>query len=82
MNRSHALKAYYRTLKLVRILAVLLIGGSLLLVGIAMLVLPGPGILVIIVGLVVLATEFIWARHMLNALKEKIARLKNKIKRH
>lgn len=36
-------------------------GGSVVLVGIAMLVLPGPAILVIPLGLAILATEFLWA---------------------
>lgn len=37
---------------------ILLIGGALLLLGIAMLVLPGPGLLLVLAGLVVLSTEF------------------------
>jgi len=40
-----------------------LIGGSVLLVaGLAMLVLPGPGIPLIVAGLAVLGTQFTWAR--------------------
>lgn len=38
-----------------------LVGGVLILAGVAALVLPGPGLLLILVGLVVLATEFEWA---------------------
>lgn len=34
--------------------------------GAAMLVLPGPGVLVILLGLAILSTEFRWARHLLN----------------
>lgn len=45
--------------------AVLLGGFVLLLAGIAMLVLPGPGIAVIVLACVVLATEFVWADHLL-----------------
>ena len=41
------------------------VGGSVLLVGIAMIVLPGPAILVIPLGLTILATEFLWARRWL-----------------
>lgn len=37
---------------------ILLIGGTLLLVGLAMLVLPGPGLLMVLAGLLVLSTEF------------------------
>lgn len=44
-------------------------GGALLLGGIAMLVLPGPGLLVIIAGLAVLAREFVWAERALDRAK-------------
>jgi putative membrane protein len=46
-------------------LVVAVVGGSVVLVGIAMLVLPGPAILVIPLGLAILATEFFWARRWL-----------------
>ena len=36
----------------------------MLLVGVAMLFLPGPGIVVILAGLAMLATEFEWAQHL------------------
>jgi uncharacterized protein (TIGR02611 family) len=45
---------------------VLLLGCCVLGAGIAMLALPGPGLLVIIVGLAILATEFAWAERMLD----------------
>lgn len=48
-----------------RKLVIAVIGGSVLLVGIAMLVLPGPAILVIPLALAILATEFVWARRWL-----------------
>jgi hypothetical protein len=41
-----------------------LIGGTILLIGIALIVLPGPAFIVIPVGLAILATEFAWARRM------------------
>lgn len=44
---------------------VAVLGGSVMLVGIAMLVLPGPAILVIPLGLAILGTEFLWARRWL-----------------
>ena len=40
------------------------VGASLLIAGVAMLVLPGPGIVTILAGLTVLATEFHWARRV------------------
>ena len=44
---------------------VAVVGGSIVLVGIAMLVLPGPAVLVIPLGLTILATEFLWAKRWL-----------------
>jgi len=46
-----------------------LIGGTVLLIGAAMLVLPGPGLLVIAGGLAILAMEFFWARAALALLR-------------
>lgn len=46
--------------------AVTILGAALLVVGLAMMVLPGPGILVIVAGLAVLATEYVWARSLLD----------------
>ena len=41
------------------------IGGTIVLMGLALVVLPGPAAVVIPLGLVVLASEFAWARHIL-----------------
>ena len=64
-------KAMQRTKRLLRIV----LGFTLLVIGVAMLVLPGPGSLTIGFGLVILAAEFIWARHLLNRLKEHAIKL-------
>ncbi len=48
---------------------VLVIGSTVLLIGVALLVLPGPAFVIIPVGLAILATEFAWARRLLNRLK-------------
>lgn len=51
-----------------------LIGGiSVVIVGIVMIVTPGPAIIVIPAGIALLATEFLWARRLLDRLKETIA---------
>jgi hypothetical protein len=49
-----------------RRLLVLILGVAVLLAGAAMLVMPGPGVIVIVLGLVILATEFAWAERMLD----------------
>lgn len=53
-----------------RKIVVLVVGVSVIVVGTAMLVLPGPGTVVIPAGLAILATEFIWARRLLKRLKK------------
>jgi hypothetical protein len=44
-----------------------------------MLVLPGPGLLLIIAGFAILATEYVWAQRALNYAKQKATRAKNKV---
>ena len=55
-----------------------LLGGTVVLIGVAMLVLPGPGTLVIAGGLAILATEFIWARRALRKDKGAVAKVRRK----
>ncbi len=54
-------------------------GFTLLVVGIVMLVTPGPGWLVIIGGLAMLAAEFVWARRLLDRLKSQGERLRQSV---
>ncbi|HZD81205.1 MAG TPA: PGPGW domain-containing protein [Actinomycetota bacterium] len=56
------------------------IGGMMLLVaGMIMMVTPGPGLVVIIAGLAVLATEYVWAQRALNLAKRKAQQAKDKV---
>lgn len=57
-------------------IAVAIVGGAVVMAGIAMLVLPGPGFVVIIAGLAILATEFAWARAALDRAKQKAEQAK------
>ena len=52
---------------------VTLVGFALVGAGVVMLVLPGPGIVVAVAGLVVLATEFDWARQLLDRTRHRAA---------
>ncbi|HEX6421933.1 MAG TPA: PGPGW domain-containing protein [Acidimicrobiales bacterium] len=54
--------------------AVFMVGITLLAVGFVMFVTPGPGIVLVVAGLAVLATEFAWAEHLLDTAKEQAAR--------
>jgi uncharacterized protein (TIGR02611 family) len=58
--------------------AVFTVGVIVLLAGIAMLVLPGPGWAAIFVGFAILATEFAWAQSVLASAKRTAARAKQK----
>lgn len=61
-----------------RKIVVAVIGTTVILAGIAMLVLPGPGWLAIFGGLAILATEFAWAKWMLRHARERMAQLAEK----
>ncbi len=52
-------------------LAVTIAGFLVLVVGLAMIPLPGPAILVIPAGLAILATQFSWARRVLVAVRRR-----------
>jgi tellurite resistance protein TerC len=65
------------TWKQARRVAIILAGASVLLIGVAMLVLPGPGLVVIPLGLAILGIEFAWARRVLKRLKRQALSLAN-----
>ena len=60
------------TYQLARRLVVGLVGASVLLVGVALLVLPGPAVVVIPLGLGILGLEFAWARRWLRTFRNKV----------
>ncbi len=55
--------------RLVRRVVVVLIGVPITLLGIALLVAPGPGTPLVIAGLAILATEFAWAQRHVDRLR-------------
>jgi uncharacterized protein (TIGR02611 family) len=57
-------------IKIVRRIIVSVVGVTVLLIGIALLVLPGPAFIVIPIGLAILATEYAWARHWLRKVRQ------------
>jgi tellurite resistance protein TerC len=57
------------TYRIARRIAIAIVGGTVLLIGIAMIVLPGPAIIVIPMGLGILGLEFAWARVWLKKIK-------------
>ena len=67
-DEKHPLYSPYRMAKRI---AIGIVGGSVLVVGICMIVLPGPAFVVIPVGLGILGIEFAWARIWLKKAKAK-----------
>ncbi len=66
-----ARKILVHSYRLARRLAVLVVGGSVLILGLALVVLPGPAFVVIPLGLAILALEFGWARRWLRRVRER-----------
>ena len=66
-----------RTVEQVRRVFLIIAGFTLLLLGIVMLVTPGPGLVVILLGLGLLAAEFVWARRLMERIKQEGGRLKD-----
>ena len=63
-----------RYLKLLRAGVILLVGGTVALIGVIMIFTPGPASLVIPAGIAILATEFAWARRLLDRAKAEVAK--------
>lgn len=61
------------TYRVARRIAIGVIGATVVILGIVMLVTPGPGLLVIPVGLAILSLEFAWARLWLRKVRETIS---------
>lgn len=69
----------FRTIDQIRRFFKVLGGFTLLLVGAVMLFTPGPGWLVIFLGLTLLAAEFVWAQKLMNRMKHEGNRLKDTV---
>ena len=76
---NHALKLDQLPTAVRRTL-IALIGGSILLIGLALIFLPGPAFIVIPVGLAILATEFAWARYSLQKARGYLKKAKERFK--
>jgi uncharacterized protein (TIGR02611 family) len=66
-----------RTITQVRRIFLIVAGFTLLLLGIIMVFTPGPGTPVILLGLGLLAAEFVWARRLMERIKREGTLLKN-----
>ncbi|MFA5890310.1 MAG: PGPGW domain-containing protein [Actinomycetota bacterium] len=54
---------------------VTIVGAVLLVAGLVMIVTPGPGMLLVVAGLAVLGTEYLWARRFLARAKQQTAKI-------
>jgi uncharacterized protein (TIGR02611 family) len=70
---------FIRTMQQAKRWVKILFGFTLLALGIVMIVTPGPGWLTILLGLGILAAEFVWARQLLDRLKEQGIRLRDAV---
>jgi uncharacterized protein (TIGR02611 family) len=57
-------------IKIVKRVIVSVVGATVLLIGVALLILPGPAFIVIPVGLAILASEYAWARRWLRKVRQ------------
>ena len=69
MTRDSLLVQWKRLPHPVRWIGVAAVGGTLITVGVVLLVLPGPGLLLIALGVAVLASEFAWAEATLHRMQ-------------
>ncbi|MGW9630476.1 TIGR02611 family protein [Agromyces sp. NPDC055520] len=67
IERRPGLRRAYRT-------AVAVLGGLITTVGLLLVPLPGPGWLVVFLGLAILGTEFVWAKRVAAFVKRQLAR--------
>ena len=61
-----------RTARFARKAAIGIVGVLVVIVGIVLIPLPGPGTLIIFAGLTILATEFDGARRLLDRAKDRV----------
>ena len=71
----------FRTIDQVRRFFKILAGFTLLALGAIMLFTPGPGWVVIFLGLTLLAAEFVWAKRLMDRMKEQSTRIKDTVMR-
>ncbi len=65
------------TLKQLRKILIAILGFTVIVIGIVLIVTPGPATLVIPAGLAILASEFVWAEKLLKKFKSTLKKLFN-----
>ncbi len=70
---------FFRSIEQVRRFFRILGGFTLLVVGVIMLFTPGPGWVVVFLGLTLLAAEFVWAQRLMDRMKHEGNRIKTTV---
>lgn len=70
-----------KALRQARRITIFIMGITVIAVGVALLVLPGPGLLIMLAGLVILSAEFEWADKHRRALQLRLRQAKQKARR-
>lgn len=66
-------RAFHMTYKAARRIVIAVVGVTVLIIGVVMIVTPGPALVLIPVGLAILSIEFAWARVWLKHLRKTIS---------
>lgn len=66
--------------KIIRQIIVLVLGIPVIIVGIILLPLPGPGWVVILTGLYIISREFAWAKKYIDYIESKLRLIAKKVK--
>lgn len=69
------------TYKALRKVIIFIVGIFVVLLGLILIPLPGPGLPVVVLGLIILSTEFDWAKKHLETTKKKLSEFYKKIKK-
>ena len=72
-SSDYLIKTVHQAKRLIKVV----IGFTVLVLGFIMLVTPGPGVVTIVVGLAILATEFVWARRLMRRFEKEATSVKN-----
>lgn len=75
MDGKRSIRYIIKTIHQAKRIIIIVIGFTVLMIGIIMTVLPGPSILVIPFGLLILASEFVWAKVLLRQVRERLSNI-------
>lgn len=65
--------AAFSSFRLARRIVIGVIGGTITLIGLLLVVLPGPAFIVLPLGLAILGAEFLWARRLLRRIRARLS---------